>query len=109
MTHSLALILGGADCVWDDLEAVGRLCDVPSAVVLAVNDVGYAYPGRVDHWCSLHPENFERWEAKRADAMRSMAIHHTIHHRGQLEVYLRLVDAPVPPIYGPTADVTDLF
>ena len=49
------------------------------------------------------------WEAKRADAMRSMAIHHTIHHRGQLEVYLRLVDAPVPPIYGPTADVTDLF
>jgi uncharacterized damage-inducible protein DinB len=49
------------------------------------------------------------WETTRKDAFRSMAIHHTIHHRGQLEVYLRLVDAPLPPIYGPTADVPDLF
>lgn len=66
MPSRLALILGGADCVWDDLEAVGRLCDVPSAVLLAVNDVGYAYAGRVDHWCSLHPENFAGWKARRA-------------------------------------------
>ncbi|HEY8852489.1 MAG TPA: hypothetical protein VIM36_09930 [Gemmatimonadaceae bacterium] len=27
-----------------------------------------------------------------------------LHHRGQLTVYLRLVDVPVPSIYGPTAD-----
>jgi uncharacterized damage-inducible protein DinB len=27
-----------------------------------------------------------------------------IHHRGQLSVYLRLLDVPVPSIYGPTAD-----
>jgi uncharacterized damage-inducible protein DinB len=31
-------------------------------------------------------------------------INHLIHHRGQLTVYLRLVDVPLPPIYGPTAD-----
>lgn len=31
-------------------------------------------------------------------------ISHLIHHRGQLTVYLRLVDVPVPSIYGPTAD-----
>ncbi|MFI5309763.1 MAG: DinB family protein [Gemmatimonadales bacterium] len=31
-------------------------------------------------------------------------ISHFIHHRGQLTVYLRLVDVPLPPIYGPTAD-----
>jgi len=31
-------------------------------------------------------------------------INHLIHHRGQLTVYLRLVDVPVPPVYGPTAD-----
>jgi uncharacterized damage-inducible protein DinB len=31
---------------------------------------------------------------------------HTAHHRTQLTVYLRLLDRPVPPIYGPTADVT---
>jgi len=31
-------------------------------------------------------------------------ISHLAHHRGQLTVYLRLLDVPVPPIYGPTAD-----
>ena len=31
-------------------------------------------------------------------------INHLIHHRGQLTVYLRLVDVPVPSMYGPTAD-----
>jgi uncharacterized damage-inducible protein DinB len=33
-------------------------------------------------------------------------ILHSAHHRTQLTVYLRLLDRPVPPIYGPTADVT---
>lgn len=31
-------------------------------------------------------------------------LSHLIHHRGQLTVYLRLVDVPIPSIYGPTAD-----
>ena len=31
-------------------------------------------------------------------------INHLVHHRGQLTVYLRLLDIPVPSIYGPTAD-----
>jgi uncharacterized damage-inducible protein DinB len=31
-------------------------------------------------------------------------LNHLIHHRGQLSVYLRLVDVPLPSIYGPTAD-----
>ena len=31
-------------------------------------------------------------------------INHLVHHRGQLSVYLRLVDVPLPSIYGPTAD-----
>jgi len=33
-------------------------------------------------------------------------ILHTAHHRTQLTVYLRMLDKPVPPSYGPTADVT---
>jgi uncharacterized damage-inducible protein DinB len=37
-------------------------------------------------------------------AIRANALHHVIHHRGQLTVYLRLLGAPVPPTYGPTAD-----
>lgn len=31
-------------------------------------------------------------------------LNHLVHHRGQLTVYLRLIDVPVPSIYGPTAD-----
>jgi uncharacterized damage-inducible protein DinB len=31
-------------------------------------------------------------------------INHLVHHRGQLTVYLRLIDVPVPSMYGPTAD-----
>jgi len=31
-------------------------------------------------------------------------LNHLIHHRGQLTVYLRMVDVPLPSIYGPTAD-----
>jgi uncharacterized damage-inducible protein DinB len=37
-------------------------------------------------------------------ALRTEALYHLTHHRGQLTVYLRLLDVPVPPIYGPTAD-----
>ena len=43
-------------------------------------------------------------EAPRQDAIRSIGIHHAIHHRGQLTVYLRLLDVPVPGTYGPSAD-----
>ena len=36
--------------------------------------------------------------------MRNFVMSHIIHHRGQLSVYLRLNDIPVPQIYGPSAD-----
>lgn len=55
-----------------------------------------------------------RWSLKRGDhemfsmpriaAFRTFVINHLIHHRGQLSVYLRLNDVPVPSIYGPSAD-----
>ena len=38
--------------------------------------------------------------------VRSFVMNHLIHHRGQLTVYLRMCDVPLPPVYGPTADVT---
>jgi uncharacterized damage-inducible protein DinB len=54
------------------------------------------------------------WTAKAGDAtlmqmpkqalVRTIVLNHWIHHRGQLSVYLRLIDVPVPPIYGPSAD-----
>ena len=36
--------------------------------------------------------------------LRGMVMNHIIHHRGQLTVYLRLNDVPVPSLYGPSAD-----
>ena len=38
--------------------------------------------------------------------MRSFVVNHMIHHRGQLSVYLRQLDVPIPSIYGPSADET---
>jgi uncharacterized damage-inducible protein DinB len=40
----------------------------------------------------------------RVAVLRSFALNHAVHHRGQLSVYLRLLDVPLPNIYGPTAD-----
>jgi uncharacterized damage-inducible protein DinB len=40
----------------------------------------------------------------KAVVMRGFVLSHIIHHRGQLSVYLRLLDIPVPSIYGPSAD-----
>ena len=36
--------------------------------------------------------------------VRTFVVNHVIHHRGQLSVYLRLNNVPVPSIYGPSAD-----
>ena len=40
----------------------------------------------------------------RVACIRSFVMNHLIHHRGQLTVYLRQCDVPLPPVYGPTAD-----
>ena len=43
-------------------------------------------------------------ETSRYENLRSGVLNHLAHHRGQLTVYLRLHDVPIPSIYGPTAD-----
>jgi len=45
-----------------------------------------------------------RLERPKAEAFRDFTLSHMIHHRGQLSVYLRLLEVPVPGAYGPTAD-----
>lgn len=46
----------------------------------------------------------EMFSMPRVAAFKTFVINHIIHHRGQLSVYLRLNDVPVPAIYGPSAD-----
>lgn len=64
---------------------------------------------------SLNEEDyFKEWTLKAGDytiatlpkagALRFIINNHLIHHRGQLTVYMRLLDLPVPGIYGPSAD-----
>lgn len=45
-----------------------------------------------------------RFEKPRLAVFRDFTLNHIIHHRGQLSVYLRLLEIPVPGSYGPTAD-----
>jgi uncharacterized damage-inducible protein DinB len=53
---------------------------------------------------SLRRGGLELFTMPRVAAFRTFVLYHTVHHRGQLSVYLRLNDIPVPAIYGPTAD-----
>ena len=45
-----------------------------------------------------------RFERPREVVLRDFTFSHLAHHRGQLSVYLRLLDVPVPGVYGPSAD-----
>lgn len=60
-------------------------------------DAAYTVP-----WSLKHGEHVI-FTMPRAGVVRQ-TINHLVHHRGQLTVYLRLNDIPVPSIYGPTAD-----
>ena len=46
----------------------------------------------------------EVFTSPRSVVIRSLMLNHWYHHRGQLSVYLRLLDVPVPVIYGRSAD-----
>ena len=68
-----------------------------NAAISSAKDADYAKP----------------WSLKRGDQVLMslprgvvvrQTINHLVHHRGQLTVYLRLLDVPVPSIYGPSAD-----
>ena len=55
------------------------------------------------HW-RLKVLGTVRVDRPKAAAIRDFTLSHVIHHRGQLSVYLRLLDVPVPGVYGPSAD-----
>ena len=53
---------------------------------------------------SLKRDGVVMMSVPRMQAFKRFAINHAVHHRGQMTVYLRLQNVPLPPIYGPTAD-----
>jgi uncharacterized damage-inducible protein DinB len=89
-------------------SAPASKADMLAAFDRNVAAVRAALAGRSD------PELMAMWTLKRngktlfampkSTVLRSFVLSHVIHHRGQLSVYLRLLDVPVPSIYGPSAD-----
>lgn len=67
------------------------------AALAASKDSDYTAP-----WSLKHGDHVI-FTAPKGEVVR-MHLSHLFHHRGQLTVYLRMVDVPLPPIYGPTAD-----
>ena len=55
-------------------------------------------------WSLKTPDGKAVMSMPKAALLRSIALNHYYHHRGQLSVYLRLLNVPVPSIYGPSAD-----
>jgi uncharacterized damage-inducible protein DinB len=55
-------------------------------------------------WTMKMPDGTTVMTMPKGALVRSIAFNHVYHHRGQLSVYLRLLDVPVPSIYGPSAD-----
>jgi uncharacterized damage-inducible protein DinB len=53
---------------------------------------------------TLKREGRDVFTLPRLVALRTVLLQHSAHHRGQLSVYLRLLNVPLPPLYGPTAD-----
>jgi uncharacterized damage-inducible protein DinB len=100
-----------------DLATIGddarpKQPDAVAPILKAFDDNVKNARGKID----AQPDGalFASWTMKQGDheiftmpkiaVLRSFIMNHLIHHRGQLSVYLRLRDVPLPAIYGPTAD-----
>lgn len=68
----------------------------------AISSIGDAGLGKM--WEMKSPDGKTVMTMPKGALVRSIVLNHTYHHRGQLSVYLRLLNVPVPSIYGPSAD-----
>ena len=109
----------GVICGWanEDVTEFGARQPDPTSTeeIVAAHDKGVAAVRQI--LTSLSDDDVRKnWQGKpkgaptaimtfpKIDLLRMLALNHTYHHRGQLSVYLRLLDVPVPSIYGPSAD-----
>ncbi|MBC7553045.1 MAG: hypothetical protein H7257_03600 [Taibaiella sp.] len=70
----------------------------------AVEALGNAGDEEFSKMWTLRRGNHIMFTMPKIAVIRSMALNHLYHHRGQLTVYLRLLDIPIPGMYGPSAD-----
>ena len=89
-----------AKSVADLLESFDKNVVAARAALAAASDESFA-----TQWSLLNGGEV-MFAMPRGAVIRGMILNHVIHHRGQLSVYLRLNDVPVPALYGPSADET---
>lgn len=77
----ICLVAATARCAWEDIARFKEISNDIQADIMAVNLMGFLYPGRVHHWACLHPELFMSLEPLRK-RMRSR-LGHTWTHSGR--------------------------
>lgn len=103
-----------ADDGFDFAKAPPRLAALPSTEAIvetfdknvgafvqvfeSVDDEALRQPWTLRHGDHVISSDPRHW------VLRLWGISHIVHHRAQLSVYLRMLDVPVPSLYGPTAD-----
>lgn len=80
------------------MDALSRSLSEASEYLASLSPEAAAAPWR------LTLRGTEVFSVPRVVMLRSLLLNHWYHHRGQLSVYLRLLDVPVPVIYGRSAD-----
>ena len=94
-------------------SAANQVTPATRSAVLALFDQNVAkarsaLSGRTDAelmapW-TLTSQGKEVFTMPKATVLRTFVLNHLVHHRGQLTVYLRLQEVPLPSIYGPSGD-----
>lgn len=87
---------------FDTRKALLELFD--TNVVAAVSAIADASDDEMKKSWTLKNKGMPVFSLPRVQVLRSFVMNHMIHHRGQLTVYLRLKNVPLPAIYGNTAD-----
>lgn len=86
--------------------------DSPAAMVAALDKNGGAARAAIESatdeqlmsmW-TLRNGRHEVFTMPKIAALRLSVVEHMVHHGGQMTVYLRLLEVPVPQVFGPTAD-----
>ena len=86
-------------------SAEGLLATFDSSIADARSTIGSIGGDELDGMWRMVRDGKEMAAMPRSSATRNLLFNHWYHHRGQLTVYLRLNDVPLPSVYGPTADL----
>jgi uncharacterized damage-inducible protein DinB len=96
---------GGADMTQKEAASSQQVLSAHDAsIVKATETIRQLGDTGLEHSWQATAQGATLMAMPKAALVRSIMLNHWYHHRGQLSVYLRLLDVPVPSIYGPSAD-----